>query len=456
MTEESFIRVESKEGVWWLIEPEGRKFISIGLNHVDPLLMTGPYNVERTLNKYGQDFINSDGTLNFNSQGIKRWYDQVKKDFDDWNFNTFGYHNTLPSKTYSKDYYYIQPITLENVSYHYVDFPDVFSNRFQKDVENEVRQVCSLHKNEKNLIGYAFMDLPAFEAGNIELATTSANSRASRIFLKLLKQKQGFFKESPDLIHPIVNAYRSLPLGSAGKKEWIRILQTHYGDPETAANVYNLKLTSWKQLEETTEWPVSNQIKNTIRDSTEMLTSIYNQYYFLHYTLIKKYDPNHMILGDKLNGNKGIIDEFVFPILKKYVDIIFIESFSHFEKQVDLLKEIYEKTRKPILIGDASFSVLQSNQIYCRGIHCESQEQVGKNYYSFMKSLMSLPFMIGWHHCGYIEGHEGLRVENDPFCSMQCGFKDPFENVHIDAIQYVKQANSLAEFWHNQQPTLFT
>ena len=34
----NFIKVKKIKGIWWFIDPDGRKFISLGVNHIEPHL----------------------------------------------------------------------------------------------------------------------------------------------------------------------------------------------------------------------------------------------------------------------------------------------------------------------------------------------------------------------------------------------------------------------------------
>ena len=43
--------VNQIDGVWWFIDAEGKKFVSIGLNHIEPHLWLAPYNKAATLKK---------------------------------------------------------------------------------------------------------------------------------------------------------------------------------------------------------------------------------------------------------------------------------------------------------------------------------------------------------------------------------------------------------------------
>ena len=61
-----FIHVKQIDGVWWFINADGEKFVSIGVNHIEPHLWLAPYNKAATLKKYGRDMVGPDGHFNTN------------------------------------------------------------------------------------------------------------------------------------------------------------------------------------------------------------------------------------------------------------------------------------------------------------------------------------------------------------------------------------------------------
>lgn len=449
---QNYIKIEKRNGKWWFVNSSNKKFISLGMNHVEAFLMTAPYNIKRTMEVYGEDFVNEDGTINYDGDAVKKWYSRVKKDFQEWNFNSFGYHHALPSSIYNKDYYYIEPIIDNSILIEsYDDYPKIFTEEYYHHLEQIIKKVCNEHKYNPNLLGYAYHDIPSLESANLvgyTFENLDLSNRSSRIFVRLLKEKAKNTNHTIRFFHPSVQAFLSSDAQSPGKKEWINILRERYKDPQTASTVYNLNATSWNELLKVTEWPTPTEKECVEKDNVLMLQRIAERYYSIHYELIKKYDPNHLIFGDKYNGDTGYFPKYLLPILNKYIDVLFIDLFAHFEEQREGLIEIFEQLKKPILIGDAAFSVIQPNQIYTRGVICHSQQEVGENYKKFLRGLMELPFIVGWHHCGYMEGWNGLYIEGDPFSSMTSGFKDPFENVHEDAIVHVKEANLSAYYWH--------
>ncbi|MGN7401952.1 hypothetical protein ACTHO0_19040 [Cytobacillus praedii] len=449
----NFISVRKIDNVWWLISPKGSPFISLGINHVDPHYLLAEYNKEHTLKEYGEDFVDVENNFNINGKGANKWIEDVKKDFHAWKFNSFGQAINIPLEKISDDFYYIETIIVEPFD-SYENFPDVFSETFEKKLSEKVYQVCEKNKFNKNLIGYGFIDIPAIkeEVGVIRENAIKINhkDRRSQLFASLLLKKNQKNISSP--FHPCVIKFQRQQAGTSGKKQWIKLLKDKYITPQKAGEVYGLlSVSKWSDLEKQVEWQTPVDINNAKEDNELMLTKIAEKYYSLHYQYIRKYDPNHLILGDKLNGNKDHIPNYLFPIIKKYLDVILVEAFSHFSDHKELLWEIYSHTNKPIILGDSSFAAIQENQIYTKGVIVNSQNEVGNAYMDYMKDIMSVPFIVGWHICGYIEGWEGLNNPNDPQGNMQCGFKTPFNKPHEDTVKKVSLANGNASFWHSKK-----
>ncbi|QDV26766.1 hypothetical protein [Aureliella helgolandensis] len=54
-----FIHLKQLDGEWWFINADGEKFVSIGVNHIEPQLWLAPYNKAATLKKYGSNMVAS-------------------------------------------------------------------------------------------------------------------------------------------------------------------------------------------------------------------------------------------------------------------------------------------------------------------------------------------------------------------------------------------------------------
>ena len=74
-----FFRVEKADDRWWLVDPDGSSFVTIGLNHTDESNLKYPHNWDIWKKKYGS-----------RENWIKNG---VVKDLKSWGFNTIGRKN---------------------------------------------------------------------------------------------------------------------------------------------------------------------------------------------------------------------------------------------------------------------------------------------------------------------------------------------------------------------------
>lgn len=64
---------------------------------------------------------------------------------------------------------------------------------------------------------------------------------------------------------------------------------------------------------------------------------------------------------------------------------------------------------------------------------------------------MSLPFMLGWHHCGLVEQWDGGKTVD--WAVNENGLFDPFENPYPEITVPAKAANERAHHWHTLSAT---
>ncbi len=178
------------------------------------------------------------------------------------------------------------------------------------------------------------------------------------------------------------------------------------------------------------------------------LPVIADKYYGLHRELVHKYDPNHLLFGDK-NMVMWHYD-FVLPALKKYVDVISVQAYGLWADDSKRVAEIYEATGKPIFNGDGCYGFAGPNQ-QAWGIKgfrtgAESLEDVAKMYKETMEGMMSTPYVVGWHHCGYLEQWDAAERGDSP--RNENGFLDPFENYRTSWTDVIKDVNARATELH--------
>ena len=128
---------------------------------------------------------------------------------------------------------------------------------------------------------------------------------------------------------------RSLHAYAPGKQQWISILKNNHSSASKAAETFGLAgISNWNELAAVTEWPVLPANESlALKDAEDMFTAIAEQWYKLHHDLIKKYDPNHLIIGDKhaMEYDKSfhMIPDVVLQFMGKYTDVLMIQGYSY-------------------------------------------------------------------------------------------------------------------------------
>ncbi|MEZ5666114.1 MAG: agarase [Alphaproteobacteria bacterium] len=357
-----FVRLEQTSERWWLVDPAGNGFISIGLNHADESNLKYPHNLEIWKRKYGSR---------------ERWIrDGLVRDLKDWGFNTIGWtqeyisgdwgvaldwhtdvidlgHSSTPWPAPDfalADMPYILQIRVAEIEdwKGQPAFPDVFDPDFDVYCEYLARNVCFDNADSRNLIGYFLVDIPSW-----------------------LPHASGRFFPGFE--------------GLSGK-------------------AYDTKLYD-----------------------------VASKYYETMVKHIRRYDRNHLILGDRYNGNKGIPTP-VLEAMKPFVDVLSIQYFSgpNIEDHVamrDAFAGWQEICGKPVLNADlGNWCATKLNPNRSTGLG--SQAERGSNYVESITELLKAPWFVGWHWCSYVEN-----------TARGWGIKDPWDEPYQDFIGPVAAFN---------------
>jgi hypothetical protein len=433
-----YVQVKQIDGVWWFIGPDGDKFVSLGVNHIEPHLWLAPYNKEATLKRYGRDMVTDAGIFNPQGKAVGRWIDRQIEICGDLHFNTFGKHThpTIDPTLYNDRMYYIASLETAPLAGWQErngngPRPDVFSADFEIFLDRRARQVCAEHKGSRSLLGYLYTDVPSWIMGKRD-----QNER-----------------DEHTMIYPWINAILPLGESSPGKQRWIEHLRERYECPEAAAEVWGLSIsptygTSWEKMARLQTWFKPADADRAKEDMIAFMYVISDQWYRMHHEAIRKYDPNHLILGDK---NMIMWHyEWMIPAMKEYVDVVTIQAYGRWEQDEKLVERLYEQLGKPVYNGDGSYSYVQPNQKEwgAKGwrTNAQSFKEVAEFYQETLEGMMSTPYMIGWHHCGCLEQWDPAERGDSPM--NENGFMDPFENYHTEWTDVIRTVSARASELH--------
>lgn len=435
---DSVVSLEQDGETWWLVGPDGERFVTLGVNHIEPHLWMGEYNKEETLARYGEDFTMIYDTFNPYGEAAEVWIEHVVQTAKSLGFNSFGKHvgiygaEGIPNQYYSDDIYYVASMDTapiegwkqvqDNAFKKYGPLPDPFSDEFEREVAHRVEQVCKKHRGNENLLGYFYADLA---------------------FWQFRPDEQHAFDEYT-FVFPWANAIIQMDASAAGKQCWIETLQDRYESASEVADVYGTSADSWDALADANDWFGAEDDEQIRADLLELMKGAADRWYGLHQKYIRQYDEKHLILGDKLN----YVPEWLFPFLGEYVDINLLQKYEPFELHAEKAQKMYEETGNPIINADGSFSVVREEQAHqgCKGYHVDTDEGVAQAYEDYLKESLTQSYMLGWHHCGMLEQWDSSG--RGDIATSETGFLDPFEEEYTTITTAMKEANEQAADWH--------
>lgn len=440
------VGLQCPRGAWWLRGPDGKPFVSLGVNHVQSDCWLAPYNREWSLRRYGADLAGPDGQFNPEGEALRRLAANVLATMRRWHFNTLGVHtHGLPHRLLGREVFYVVDTDTQALAPRCPaeasepwwqaprlgqrPFPDIFAPGFAAEVEARVRAVCERHRDEPKLIGYMFADIPRWYLYRGEI------------------ERRPHWRA----MHPWVDDARRLPATAPAKCRWIDVLRRNYTRPRDAAGVYGVAFATWDAAAAIVDWPAPADTSRARRDCDDLLAAMVERWYSLHAGLVREHDGRHLILGDKLHSPPEI-PPAVLEIAARHVDVLTVQWYGPFEQQRDVLAGLHAATGKPLLNGDSSFAVAKPpRQTRVKGFLVDSLASVGRHYHDYVRGIMSLPFMLGWHHCGWIEQWDGARGGGD-LPLNENGLMDPFERPYDEVVTRVAEANSQAAGWHDAAP----
>ncbi|MEM8733886.1 MAG: hypothetical protein AAGG44_06685, partial [Planctomycetota bacterium] len=137
------------------------------------------------------------------------------------------------------------------------------------------------------------------------------------------------------------------------------------------------------------------------RDNTEFLKRVVAQYYKTGRDAIRRYDTNHLFLGDKLNANTDAMDT-VLPVTSQFTDVIMYQMYGRYEVQKPGLDRWSKVVDKPVLNGDAAFTMITEHTPRPYGPIADNEQQRAQWTVEFFQQAFARPEFVGWHYCGII------------------------------------------------------
>lgn len=356
-----FFRVE-KDDRWWLVTPEGNAFLSFGINHLYPDLWKQAYNSEAWKKRLGLEELK--GPTFF--AALRSWFLQTCQQYG---FNTVGVHTYLPVvNTPYPALPYMQPIHFVDIPHWKTEIPDsnfvdVFSSEFEQHCDRLAKEIVVPVRDDRYLLGYALTDCPLF-------TEEDCRERPDVIGGARRKARIGWPRR-----------LRNLSTDAPGKRAYVQTIRDLYRGQVSDFNAtYGTQFDSFDALAAAEDWRPHTQLSNgnETRDNVEFLKRVVFRYYKTARDAIRRYDSNHLFVGDKINANTDTLDT-VLPVTSQFTDIVFYQMYARYEVQRPGLDRWSKITDKPFINGDSAFTMITDTMPRPYGLPTtSSSEPIGR------------------------------------------------------------------------------
>ncbi len=344
-----YFRTTKAEGRWWLVDPYGNVFISVGVNGVS----LGPRAAgdetsyrQAALEKYRKQ-----------SAWAKATVEQLRA----WGFNTLG--KGCDRITWEQGMAYTVSLSCARTVpwAEGTTFPDVFDPDYETAVRRHASRVCRSLAKDPALLGY-FTD--------VELQWEPDETTP----LTILEQFLGREDEAP------------------GRKALLEYLEGRYLNIDELNENWGTEYADFEEIGRTPQ--VGSHIPE--EDMDGFLRLVAREYFRIAYDAIRSVDEHHLILGCEFDEQAPV------PVLEAMGDYVNLVSLRHYGElpPTQHLREVHRVTGWPVLITSFGFSVGRGEE-----------EKPGEQYERYVRALLSLPMVVGYHWSEYVEPARRIRTE---------------------------------------------
>jgi hypothetical protein len=419
-----FFHTESIDGVDWVVGPSGAEFFITGTDHVNyngmwcEALGYSPYkrNVE---GKYENE---------------DAWAASAAERLYSWGFNSLGSNSSLAVRYRGLPY----PVNLNigtrfDEAYHitpkttWTGFPDVYHPEFRRFCELVAKKYCAPLKNDPWLLGY-FLD------NELEWHAWTGKGLFADTFSQL--------KDSP------------------ARTALVALIKDHYTDVRDFNKDWNIRIKNFDSLFSltTAPEPLTENAQALIRTYIRLTAETY---FSVTTSSIKKYDPNHMILGCRFAGQAPDI----WDIAGRYCDIVSVNCYRTINLENGQITDGFEndlaawheKVQKPFMITEWSFPALDAGlpSKHGAGQRVPTQKDKAFAFTSFQKYLFSVPFIVGSNYFMWVD-QPALGISSTFPEDSNYGLVKETDEPHTLLTEAAKNINSYAYEIHRGNTTDFS
>jgi len=406
-----FFRVEHDGRRYWLVDPDGNAFISVGLdcvsidgnanlNGIECLTSSLPPKNEIGWTSDGRFFSWHKRNLYtaYGEDWFNIWADKTKRRLEHWGFNTIGAWSDYEYIDRAKQpYVYIfnnYPKTEKRI---FRDFPDVFDPAYAESAIKWAEQIRP-RKDDPYMIGFFMQNEPAFAfVNNINLGEM------------LMANPENF----------------------ASKKVIIDKLSEKYDTIEKLNTAWGASFADFDSLHNA--FKTEGMSETARRDMLNFTYDLIHQYIKIPAEALRRVDSNHLNLGLRW----AWLSSPALAAGSEYFDVYSFNCYSMDPSEA--IENTLKIIKKPLIIGEFHFGALDRGMdaTGLRGV--TSQKQRGVAYRYYMHKAVSHPYCLGAHYFTLNDQAYLGRFDGENY---QIGLVDVCDRPYDEFIDGIMQTNS--------------
>ncbi len=408
----AFKIVKDQQDKYWFQDPDGKKFLSVGINHV----VSYPFKP-----KPGSEFYNPVKTVF--AGDYNRWKADVIKLMKNAGFNTFG--SWSDPKLVDDGIY--NTICVYVAKHHLERCMDGFLPDFEEKVRQNVKFILKDYDNVDNVFG-VFLDNEMSWYGESPWTIV----RNYTLLEKALRSKDDphYGQNSP--YYKIASDF----------------LKEKYKTIEAFSQAWDRSITSWDDLSFELARSGLNDTVRTDRDEFTALAA--EKFYSRAAKVVREMLPGKLILGTRFAQKAP---EGVIRACGKYCDVI---SFNDYRKLPKADEHLLAKYwiwggKKPLMVTEYAWRAEENTSGNPNsggaGAVVKTQAQRAENYQKYVGDLLSYPMIIGAHWFEFADQSPQGRFDGE---NSNYGVVDIHHRPYTELLTAMKQTNDRLEKLHAQ------
>lgn len=394
-------RTQKFQGKWWMVDPKGRIFLTMGMNSVminDWTKTTGRENMFTYLPSSSDPLSAFVSWWNLNPStssgnrasfyamnlarkyGMSNWYvsglqNNSTKRLKSWGFNTMGAWSdagvwssrTMPY-THAEATTWYADTYIKCGTNNSAQLPDPFAASFQSKVAPNVANDIKKIKGDPNVIGY-FVDNEMPWAG--------------------IGEENGRYGV----------AYGTLAMDgtSPAKKQFMADLQAKYGTIDALNSAWGTTFSSWTQFASPINNLATTGNANKIADFSAFTSKFAKTYFSQVATMVHSDDPGAMYLGCRFLSTP-------YEVVAAAAQSCDIMSFNIYAPTVDTTTWNWlNQFDKPCMISEFDMGATDHGVFGAGLVPTADQGTRAAQFSAYVKSILDNPYFVGCHWFQYVD-----------------------------------------------------